>query len=288
MHYNCGVSRFTREVKMRKRTAAPLILLLLFALACSQEEREVTPPESRHGMVYIPSGEFLMGGQGDEDEGPVHRVYVDGFYMDETEVTVGQFAEFLNEMGNQVEGGVPWLHIEDLHSKISHVNGEYKPFKRFDNYPIVMVSWYGARAFAEWAGKRLPTEAEWEKAARGGLIGKIYPWGDDETHDHGNSLHIHGMDGWEKTSPAKSFVPNGYGLYDMAGNAWEWCADYYDSEYYSHSPDSNPKGPDEGTYKVLRGGSWISPLEHLRASERFRYYPEYRNFNFGFRCAQDR
>ena len=260
------------------------VILLVPLLMCATVRAQ---KNARPGMVYVPAGEFLMGGEGEEDEAPAHRVHVDGFYMDEIEVTVGQFAEFLNEMGNQVERGVPWVNIEDLHSKISHVDGRFIPYKGFDNYPIVMVSWYGARAFAQWAGKRLPTEAEWEKAARGGLEGKIYPWGDEETYDMANSQHVHGKDRWEKTSPAKSFPPNEYGLYDMAGNAWEWCADFYDPDYYSRSPDSNPKGPDEGTYKVLRGGSWISPLGHLRASERFRYYPEYQNFNFGFRCVQD-
>jgi formylglycine-generating enzyme required for sulfatase activity len=261
-----------------------IFFLSLVTLAVAQKEEVI---EHRSGMVYIPAGEFLMGGPGETDEIPVHRVYVDAFYMDETEVTAGQFAEFLNEMGNRVEGGVPWVNIEDLHSKISLLDGRFVPYEGYEDYPSMMVSWYGARAYAEWAGKRLPSEAEWEKAARGGLVQKLYPWGDESTHDFGNSHHVHGKDIWEKTSPVKFFNANGYGLYDMAGNAWEWCADWYDADYYSISPDSNPKGPSEGTYKVLRGGSWISPLEHLRSSERFRYYPEYRNFNFGFRCAQD-
>jgi formylglycine-generating enzyme required for sulfatase activity len=262
-----------------KRITLSLFCLIVLTAASRSEE---TP----QGMVYVPAGEFRMGGNGAEDENPVHTVYLDAFYMDETEVTVGQFSEFLNEMGNQEEGGVPWLNVEDLHAKTRVVDGRFVPFEGFEDYPIMMVSWYGARAYSDWAEKRLPTEAEWEKAARGGIEESPYPWGEEESYEHGNVYGMSGADRWEKTSPVKSFPPNGYGLYDMAGNAWEWCADWYDPAYYERSPEKNPKGPKEGTYKVLRGGSWISKLDFCRVGKRFRYYPEFRNFNFGFRCAR--
>ncbi len=226
-------------------------------------------------MVLIPAGEFQMGdafNEGRDYELPVHTVYVDAFYMDVYEVTNARYHKFMDETGHEAPG-----YWDD-------------PDFNAPDQPVVGVSWHDATAYAEWAGKRLPTEAEWEKAARGGLIGKRYPWGDEITHDDANYRGTGGKDIWaEQTAPVGSFAPNGYGLYDMAGNVWEWCADWYDGNYYSISPERNPMGPGSGTYRVLRGGSWRSTPDTLRAAFRTNNDPTATDSHLGFRCvsAQD-
>ena len=210
---------------------------------------------------------------------PVHTVELDAFYMDVYEVTVGQFREFVNQSGYQ--WGDEWTTWNDV--------AKYSPG---DEYPMIYVSWNDARAYAKWVGKRLPTEAEWEYAARGGLAGKRYPWGDDEkvARDHANYEGTGGKDVWEGwpnggTAPVGSFEANGYGLYDMAGNVWEWCQDWYDKDYYNNSPTKNPPGPDTGSSRVLRGGSWDGHSNLLRVAYRSSYGPVNRLANFGFRCV---
>lgn len=155
------------------------------------------------------------------------------------------------------------------------------------NQPVVGVNWNDAKAFADWAGERLPTEAEWEKADRGGLVGKKYPWGDTLTNNDANFGGAGGKDKWDGTAPVGSFAPNGYGLYDMAGNVWEWCADWYDGNYYANSPKSNPTGPSSGQYKVLRGGSCDSSDDYMRTAYRNYSDPGSTEYylSFGFRCA---
>lgn len=239
-------------------------------------------------MILIPAGEFEMGSSlGDTDERPVHRVSLDAFYIDMYEVTNAQYKKFV-----------------DATSAQSPIYWKYSNFNE-PNQPVVGITWEEASAYAKWAGKRLPTEAEWEKAARGGLIGKKYVWGDNPTPPQGAGNFgdetaklvfkswsiIKGYDdGFSHPAPVGSFTPNDYGLYDMMGNVWEWCLDYYDSSYYSSSPKSNPKGPSSGTDHVLRGGSWFADDDYLRVSNRFDYNPSYTvksSCTVGFRCAQD-
>ena len=225
-------------------------------------------------MVVIPAGEFLMGspeGEGDDDEHPQHKVFVDTFYMDKYEVTNAQYKQFMDATGHKTPG---FWDDEEYNQP---------------NHPVVGVDWYDAKAYCQWAGKRLPTEAEWEKAARGGLVGKKYPWGDNITHDDANYSDTGGKDTWSGTSPVGSFAPNGYGLYDMAGNVWEWCSDWFDSGYYETSPEQNPAGPSSGPCRVLRGGSWLGIETYLRAACRDYGDPTGADYGSGFRgvVAQD-
>ena len=269
-------------------------------------------------MVLIPAGEFLMGTdpaeipelvklvkqwlpEADaswfEDEMPRHTVSVNAFYMDAYEVTNAQYKKFVQATGHSEPVG--W-DIEGDTLKDGFKPWENKNYNG-DNQPVVCVSWEDAKAYAEWVGKRLPTEAEWEKAGRGGLAGKRYVWGDDwpPAKNSGNFTDetskkafpnwkiIDGYDdGYAYTAPVGSYKPNGYGLYDMAGNVWEWCADWYGKSYYANSPKSNPKGPDSGDARVLRGGSWYGAgTSLLRVVARSYYDPALIFNNVGFRCA---
>src|SRR5215208_5644054 len=212
-------------------------------------------------MVLIPAGEFEMGSNdGPIYERPVHKVKVNSFWMDKTEVTVGQFRKFVDATQYVTDAEkFGWSGVFDPAvkgwAKVDGANwrrpmgpklGEAK-----DNDPVMQVSWTDARAFAAWAQKRLPTEAEWEYAARGGLAGKTYIWGDELTPggkylanfwQGGFPEKDEGKDGFSGVAPMKSFPPNGYGLHEMTGNVWEWCADWYSQSYYSESPKENPRG----------------------------------------------
>ena len=269
---------------MVQRSVILLLLVLLVLVGCGDEftedeekalkdlvkdkvvadagsEKEIVWKKDGKEMVLIPAGPFEMGDSKNEPEEwmkrsrPVHTVQLDAFYMDVHEVTVGQFREFVDQSGYKY--GSNW--------------DEVARFSPSDDHPMIYVSWHDAVAYCQWAGKRLPTEAEWEYAARGGLIGKRYPWGDEIIHDDANYRGTGGKDQWdETTAPVGSFRPNGYGLHDMAGNVWEWCADWYDSDYYSKSPLRNPQGPSSGSTRVLRGGSWFNNFtSDLRVANRF-------------------
>ena len=210
---------------------------------------------------------------------PVHKVELDDFYMDSHQITVGQFKRFLKESGYKpeaVKGG--W--------EINRFWNEVKKYSPTDKHPVIYVSWNDATAYTKWAGKRLPTEAEWEYAGRGGQVGKRYPWGDDKNvaGDHANHEGI----GEEGTAPVGSFEANGYGLHDMAGNAWEWCQDYYEWDYYSKSPVNNPRGPAKGRDHVLRGGCWFSPTKELSVALRSYFDPRHSPQDYGFRCVSNR
>jgi formylglycine-generating enzyme required for sulfatase activity len=234
--------------------------------------------------VLVQGGTFIMGSNdGEGDEKPPHKVYVDDFYISKTEITNAQFCEFLNVKGNQTEGGVTWLEIESEYCKITKESGRYIPTRGFDNHPVVMVSWYGARAYSQWAGGQLPTEAQWEYAARGGNKSNDY------TYSGSNNIEAvawyEGNSGG-RTHPVATKQPNELGIYDMTGNVWEWCADWYDGNYYnSNPPYENPKGPATGSNRVLRGGSWYYDAQDCRSARRGRNDPDSRNGRIGFRLV---
>ena len=230
-------------------------------------------PADEMEMVYVPEGEFTMGSpdsEGDGDEHPQHTVSLGAFWIDRYEVTNDQFRQC-------VEAGacVPPTTCD---------SGEptYGEAEKRD-HPVVCVNWHDAEAYCRWTGARLPTEAEWEKAARG-TDGRRYPWGDE--WDVGRCNTAEGGKGG--TMPVGSHSPTGdspYGCADMAGNVWEWVADWYDGDYYSRSPDSNPPGPNLGDYRVVRGGSWFSDQLRAHSAYRRRHNPGYSRINYGFRCS---
>jgi formylglycine-generating enzyme required for sulfatase activity len=237
-------------------------------------------------MVEVPAGEFLMGSDGDPnalaDEYPQRAVYLDAFWIDQTEVTNEQFAAFLNEQGNQTEGGVARLDLEDVDSLVERVDGTFRPRSGYVDHPVIEVSWFGAAAYCQWVGKRLPSEAEWEKAARG-ADARIYPWGDQWDFARANTDE----QGPGRTSPVGSY-PSGtspHGALDMAGNVWEWVADWYDGDHYGQSPDRNPTGPPSGNFRVLRGGAWSRSYVRARSANRNASYPVRGDEGLGFRCA---
>jgi formylglycine-generating enzyme required for sulfatase activity len=242
-------------------------------------------------MVFVPAGQFTMGSpdadpKAGADEKPEHVVYLDAFWIDRTEVTNARYVQFLNALGEHtgVCGGrdCAETQVEDKYSHILRQDGRFVFEGGFEDHPVAQVSWYGAQAYCLWAGARLPTEAEWEKAARG-VDGRLYPWG-NESPDCEKAQY---GDCGGATVPVGS-RPAGassYGAVDMAGNVWEWVADWYDPAYYASSPMQNPQGPDSGERRVFRGGSWGYPPAFLRASDRARNRPTYAGFNVGFRCA---
>jgi formylglycine-generating enzyme required for sulfatase activity len=267
-------------------------------LAGNQAEPETSPQsfEIELGMVEVPAGPFTMGIDGlDPREGPAHEVYLDQYWINRYLVTNYQYAQFLSGGNSQYFAGLPWQLIEDLGG------GDFRAVPGFEHFPVVYVLWEEAEAYAEWQGLRLPTEAEWEKAARG-TDARIYPWG-NSLPNPSQANYLHSGDPWEQLlmppiSPCGFYngrnyegfptvdTPGPYGSYDMAGNVWEWVADWYDPDYYSVSPYMNPQGPDSGSVKVIRGGDCYSGSYYLRSH--VRYYPfdmQNRSSNVGFRCA---
>ena len=247
-------------------------------------------------MVLIPAGEFRMGGNDSEahnKEKPVHTVYVDAFYIDKYEVTNVQFKAFVDANPQWRKNRIPQKYHNGRYLQDWNWSGDRYPRGK-DNHPVVSVSWYAAMAYAQWAGKRLPTEAEWEKAARGGFERKTYPWGNAIDTSQANYNKEVG-----NTTPVGMYAPNGYGLYDMAGNVWEWCLDAYEEDFYARSPRRNPLAGEmplrevSVNYKnvkyrsrVLRGGSWFNVAQFLRVAARYGFSPTSTQVDLGFRCAR--
>ena len=234
----------------------------------AKKENEYFMGQDGAPMVKIPAGKFVMGSNdGDPDEKPMHTVYLDAFYIDVYEVTNARYKKFMDATG----------HKAPKYWKDSKFNAP--------DQPVVGVSWQDAKAYSKWADKRLLTEAEWEKAARGKLVREDYPWGYKISHDDANYKGTGIKDRWERPAPAGSFLPNGYGLYNVAGNVYEWCEDWYSKDYYVGASKENPEGPASGKYRILRGGSWSSLPHALRVSD--RYSAASQEPNIGFRCAKD-
>jgi len=332
-----------------------MLCLALLLEGCSLDVENSQPSSSianapPPGMVLIPGGEFNMGSThklARPDEKPVHKVRVDAFYIDETEVTNAQFREFVEtthyvttaekppamaEIMSQLPPGTPPPKIEDLKpgalvfkppteagaywwewvegANWQHPAGPDSNIEGKDDYPVVQISWFDAEAYANWAGKRLATEAEWEFAARGGLENKTYAWGDQDPLAHESHANIWdgqfpvkdlGKDGFKGASPVKSFAANAYGLYDMTGNVWEWVHDWYRADAYTHdainSITINPQGPldsfdPEEPYiakRAQRGGSFLCAVNYCasyRPSARMKASPDTGLAHTGFRCVK--
>jgi serine/threonine-protein kinase len=226
-------------------------------------------------MVLVPASDFPMGSSnGGADERPIHSVYLDDYYIDKFEVTNALYKVCVN-------AGVcnPPIHTGSFTRSSYYGNAQY------DQYPVVYMDWNMANTYCEWRGAHLPTEAQWEKAARG-TDARIYPWGRDADCQKANYQGSGNgcVGGTSKVGNYES-GKSPYGAYDMAGNVWEWVSDWYSEAYYQTSLSSNPIGPDFGLSRVLRGGSWSRGQYEIRASERNKFKPDYYNFDIGFRCA---
>jgi formylglycine-generating enzyme required for sulfatase activity len=275
--------------------------------------------------VAIPAGSFRMGSADDwsypgDGEGPIHVVELDAFELAATTVTNDEFAAFVEATGHVTDAerfgwsfvfaaALPddfppthavaqapwWRKVED--SSWRAPEGPHSSLDGRDDHPVVHVSWNDAMAYADWSGTRLPTEAEWEYAARGGRRGAVFPWGDELEPGGEHRMNVFqgsfpggdtAADGFAGTAPAQSFPANGYGLYNMTGNVWEWCADWYDPRYYQRSPRHSPAGPDKGTHRVMRGGSYLchaSYCRRYRVAARSGNGPDSSTANLGFRVA---
>ncbi len=245
-----------------------------------EEKKDVSPLLSE--MIVISGGSFERGSnKGGRDEMPRHQITLDPYAIDIHPITNEQFGRFLDEMGGEKDHNNNDI-IRLRESRIKRMGGKINIESGYAKHPVVGVTWYGSTAYAKWVGKRLPTEAEWEVAASGGLLDCIYPTGKDIDRTQANFFS-------SDTTPVLSYPPNGYGLYDMAGNVYQWCQDWYDYHYYNLSVQEphNPKGPLQGVYRVLRGGCWKSLKEDLRSSHRHRNNPGTMNGTYGFRCAAD-
>lgn len=290
---------------------------------------ERSEPQQRPGMVAIPGGEFLMGtddseGFPEDGEGPIRPVSVAPFLMDRRAVTNAQFAEFIRATRYKTEAerfgwsyvfyqfvspqarrrvmGVSgparwWLAVKG--ANWSHPEGPDSNVRRRENHPVIHVSWNDAQAYCAWAGARLPTEAEWECAARGGLEQRRYPWGDELTPGgqfmcntwQGRFPDVNtAEDGYAGTAPAGAFPANGYGLYNVVGNVWEWCSDWFSATHHVNGPRDNPAGPSLGQSRVVRGGSYLchkSYCNRYRVAARSANTPDSSAGNLGFRCVRD-
>jgi len=255
-------------------TLIPTGMLVFTALvAAAGGEREIDPRGVQFGatseMILIPAGEFLMGSDTDGDHSPAHEIHLDSFYLDDHEVTNAEYFEFCRATKHRLP------EFWGIEARRSGPN--------FPNHPVVGVSWQDASDYADWRGKRLPTEAEWEYAARGGLVGSNFPLGDTLSPEDANFE----QSGSKRPVEVGTYAPNGLGFFDMSGNVFEWTADRYDAEYYAESQTANPQGPEAGRFRVIRGGGWHSGPFCNRVYYRNALPPNWVDFALGFRCAMD-
>jgi formylglycine-generating enzyme required for sulfatase activity len=281
-------------------------------------------------MVKLEGGVFLMGTESEQafprdGEGPVRQVHLDPFYIDKYAVTNANFMEFVNATGYKTESErLGWSFVFQGHiaeekraalvaatvpgvswwCKVSgsawdHPEGPDSDIATRAHHPVTHVSWNDANAYADWAGKRLPTEAEWEYAARGGLEQKIFPWGDDLVPEGQHRCNVWqgefplmdlAEDGFTGTAPVDTFLPNHYGLYNITGNTWEWCSDWFSPMYHLTAARLNPVGPLHGRARVMKGGSYLchhSYCNRYRVAARTSNEPDSATTNIGFRCVRD-
>ena len=250
--------------------------------ACIEVGQTWTSPVDQMTLVCVPSGSFLMGAAGDDslaeaDEKPQHQVFLDAFWIDRTEVTNAMFAKCIAAGACHERKISPYLWGVHL------PNGTpYYGEAGYDDFPVIMLDSAEAQAYCTWAGRRLPFEAEWEKAARG-TDGRLYPWGDALDCEHANYLGCENKPA-EVTAYAAGLSP--YGVYNMSGNLWEWVADWYDPAYYAQSPAQDPHGPQAGEFRTLRGGGWRSLAAQLLVTNRSSGKPEHAtDGEIGIRCA---
>jgi len=260
-------------------------------------------PDPTPEMARIPAGEFVMGSDdAEDDERPAHRVYLDEFHLAVHPVTNREYLRFVRATGHRPPGvyELPLivtaggrereLAFRQLAAGFAWVNGE-PPADRLD-HPVTLVRLEDALAYCAWLASvtgrpfRLPTEAEWEKAARGGLLAKRYPWGDELDPGRANYLVDASQKRAHSTTPVRTYPPNSFGLYDMVGNVWEWVADWYRPDYYRSSPARNPRGPANGRLRLVRGGSWLtSDPQLLTVSHRHKVPADTYSYGIGFRVA---
>lgn len=298
----------------------------------SAEQQKITPKAdpTHDKMIEIPAGEFLMGTNSKEGfpadgEGPIRKVAIDSFYIDQYAVTNAAFLEFVKETNYKTEAeefgwsfvfymflseetakkvkqnvvGTPWWYVVEG-ANFKHPEGPDSNISDRMDHPVVHISWNDASAYAKWAGKRLPTEAEWEYAARGGLEQKMYPWGDELTEGDKHKCNIWqgafpktntALDGYKSTAPVNAYDPNGFGLYNVSGNVWEWCSDWFTRNLHQKGGRSNPQGPEKGDARVMRGGSYLchkSYCNRYRVAARSSNTPDSSTGNIGFRCAKSK
>ena len=228
-------------------------------------------------MVLVPAGEFLMGSEV-EGDAPSHRVYLDALYIDRQEVTNARYLKFVESTRHRAP-----QHVVDPQYDL-WVGAALSP--GVADLPVVNVDWSDADAYCKWAGKRLPTEAEWEKAARG-TDGRLYPWGNEAPSFARLNFSRH-WQGAHTLQPVGNYEAGNspYGAQDMAGNVWEWVSDWYDAGSYAAGPARNPQGPSSGSSKILRGGSWTNSADSVRVTHRREEDTDMRNSDSGFRCAR--
>jgi len=261
----------------RSHMSVAVVLVVALSPAFSLDALAASKDLDPVSMVTIPAGEFLMGnpeGKGRDDERPQRSVHLDEFAIDQVEVTNERYMAFVKATGHRTPPN-------------PYGTGPIQSMKGIEQLPVVQMTWYDAKAYCAWAKKRLPTEAEWEKAARG-TDGRLYPWGNDLPNTKRANFDREWED--EHTLHKVGSLPDGnspYGVKDMAGNVREWVSDWYDAEYYRHAPDRNPQGPDKkGVVRSIRGGSWHSPASDITATARGRGGFALQTHGTGFRCAR--
>lgn len=238
-------------------------------------------------MIFVEGGTFEMGAADfEKDENPVHSVKLGNYYLSKCEVTNAQYCEFLNDIGADEDAsykGQQYLDIRSKNADIKYVNGSFKPAKGKEDFPVTYVSWYGADSYCSWLGGRLPYEAEWEFAARGGNLSLGYKYAGNKSVSRVGWYDLIASQSAREVGRKQA---NELGFHDMSGNVWEWCNDWYDKDYYEKSPILNPPGPEDGSEKVIRGGSFFSMAEICRVSNRGTLSAKSMDMEMGFRVCK--